>query len=158
LKYQKTPPIRLIPIAISNWGKIKPKDIEQIKAASGAPDKFVCGIFILHSNYDSSELHAGFAEEIQKRFKTGAKIKKLGRHSPRDALNALTALRLRHHCISFRAASNELRRLRNSENAPLYNDRTSFNRACLGSIKRFRLMFGLSSHEDPIHYTQGWQK
>ena len=89
------------------------------------------------------------------------KPKSPGRHSFRDPLNALGALRLRAICTSFREAKKKMQSLQKNDNRLSYSDRRDFNFACERGLQHFQELshlFGNSASELPIHYTKGWKR
>jgi len=88
-----------------------------------------------------------------------AKRERRGRHSLRDGLNALGALRLRYLCRNLSEAQDLMMALRRTRpDGPSYRDRTSWNRACTGAVDVFRQVLHLPDTERPLHFSAGWQK
>ncbi len=86
------------------------------------------------------------------------KAKPPGRHSLRDPLNWLGAMRLRYYCDTFSEALKLMKVLRaENPDAIFYARRDSHNRACDAALSHFQKHFGWLDSDKPIHFTDGWR-
>ncbi len=121
---------------------------------------FASGFIQIHLGYSKEQLTEAFGDWLKANFpEVCVKAKeRRGRHTERDPLNALGALRLRYHCRTLNEAQNLIAPLANTPQGMTYSDRTAWKRACDAAVDHFRWMLKLPDSHLPIHYTEGWQK
>ena len=79
-------------------------------------------------------------------------VKHPGRNNIRDTLNALGAMRLRHHCKNISEAQKKLSGLKNKEHGMFYGSPYSFKRACDFALNQFQNRYGWLDPAKPIHF------
>jgi hypothetical protein len=131
------------------------------KTPAVIPEGFlVSGAIHINSNYTQQQIVDCFHEWLRTN-KVGIEEspkERRGRHTERDKLNALGALRLRYHCRTLAEAQKLILPLALKRDAMQYSDRTAWNRACDSAIEHFHNLLQLPQDQLPRHFTKGWQK
>lgn len=152
--------------ALESWCNFRPEKL-RLKGDGRV------GFFYIDLGVGEENLVASFRDWLRKQDpapKPTANPKR-GRHGGkgystgycREALNQLSALRLRHHTIKFEEANVFMKEMRERRKGTaeksrflVYSKGRRFKEACENAVKKFRFLFGGSGL--PTSYPSGWRK
>jgi hypothetical protein len=115
----------------------------------------IYGTFLIDPRFPKSQVIDAFATFLSQFSNRFTRRERRGRKiANADLLVALSYLRLRYHCSSYRQAADTERAVsgRNSGS----KEKRTFNQGCRRAVKHFQEYFGLE--ELPLRYTDDWEK
>lgn len=145
---------------LNDWkSKRTPKAYQKVPAA-GLDQFLATGFIQICLGYSQERLTAAFQDWLKVNCPQvcGPAKERRGRHTDRDPLNGLGALRLRRHSRTLYEAQALIAPLAAKPHGMSYRDRTAWNRACDGAVEHFRWILKLPEGHLPICFTEGWQK